>query len=56
MATRRRTKRKRSYRPRQVSLLASLETLSLLAIMSKGLTGYGPWEFLTQDSDIGGMQ
>jgi len=52
---RRVAKKKRRAGPRQVSLLNVLETYALTSIMSLGLTGYAPWDFLT-DGNGGGSQ
>ncbi len=52
MARRRKTKRRSG--PRAVSLLSMIELYALTDIMSRGLTGFSPWAFLTGEADIGG--
>jgi hypothetical protein len=54
MARRRTARKKRRAGPRQISLLNVLETYALTSIMTLGLTGYAPWEFLTSGSGNGG--
>ena len=49
---RRKAKRKRSG-PRQVSLLSVLQVWSGAEILMRGLTGYGPLQFITGEYDIG---
>jgi len=52
MVRRRARKKTRRSSPRQISLISTLELFALTSIMSKGLTGYGPWEFFTSAADI----
>jgi len=49
---RRKAKRKRSG-PRQISLLGVLQTWSGAEILFRGITGYGPLQFITGQYDIG---
>lgn len=53
MARRRTTKKRRSG-PRAVSLINMIELYALTDIMSRGLTGFSPWQFLTEGGDIRG--
>ncbi len=51
MAFKKKTKRRSG--PRQVSLLGCLQTWAGAEILMRGLTGYGPLQFVTGGYDIG---
>ena len=50
---RRRTKTKRRSRSKDVSIINAMEAYAYANLMSQGLAGSSPWEFVTGGSDIG---
>ncbi len=50
---RRRTKTKRRSRSKDVSVINAMEAYAYANLLSQGLAGSSPWEFVTGGSDIG---
>ena len=53
---RRRTKRKSRRGPKAVSVINAMEAYAYANLLSQGLAGSSPWEFVTGGSDIGYTQ
>ena len=50
---RRRTKTKRRSGPKAMSVINAMEAYAYANLLSQGLAGSSPWEFVTGGSDIG---
>ena len=50
---RRRTKTKRRSSPKAMSVINAMEAYAYANLLSQGLAGSSPWEFVTGGSDIG---
>jgi len=53
---RRRTRRKTRRSPKAISVINAMEAYAYANLLSQGLAGSSPWEFVTGGSDIGYTQ